>query len=180
MVLSFRMAVVLAVSILIAFLIVLTQVRDRRPSSHCDATAITTSGIAAASMMYVARHSQGRSKKAWMLLSAALVFNTLVEASWAVIEIFLHQDPFPSVADICYLALYPLFALGIFLLPAIPLSLRERQKKSFWMLQLSSYRQLWYSGSSLSPLLLLPARRLILACFSRQPIRLWILFCSLP
>jgi signal transduction histidine kinase/CheY-like chemotaxis protein len=123
------MAVVLAVSILIAFLMVLTLVKDRDVLLPiADVTAITTSGIAAASMMYVARHSQGRSKKAWMLLSAALVFNTLGEASWAVIEIFLRQDPFPSVADIGYLALYPLFALGIFLLPAIPLSLRERQK----------------------------------------------------
>jgi len=93
-----------------------------------DTITIVSSGLAAASMLLTAQHSQGRSKKAWTLLAAALIFNTFGEASWAVIEVVLHQNPFPSVADIGYLAFYPLFAVGILLLPEEPLSSREKQK----------------------------------------------------
>lgn len=111
------------------FLAVLAFVKDRDVLLPIlDTITIVGSGLAAASMLLTAQHSQGRSKKAWTLLAAALVFNTFGEASWAVIEVVLHQNPFPSVADIGYLAFYPLFAVGILLLPEGPLSSREKQK----------------------------------------------------
>ncbi|MBN1236524.1 MAG: response regulator [Methanotrichaceae archaeon] len=93
-----------------------------------DTVAVSTSGLAAASMLLTAHSSQGRSRKAWMLLAVALLFNTFGEFSWGVIEVILHQNPFPSVADIGYLGFYPLFAIGILLLPEIPLSSREKSK----------------------------------------------------
>jgi hypothetical protein len=79
-------------------------------------------------MLIAARHSQGRSKWAWMLLAAALLANSLGEAVWAVLEIVFHEDPFPSLADIGYLAFYPLFASGILLMPEVSLSFREKHK----------------------------------------------------
>ena len=93
-----------------------------------DLLLITTAGLAAACLLYAARHQEGRSRKAWTVLAVAMIFDTFGEASWAVIEIVLHQNPFPSVADFGYLMIYPLFAAGILLLPEVPLSPRERHK----------------------------------------------------
>ncbi len=56
------------------------------------------------------------------------MFNTLGEILWAAVEVVLHQNPYPSVADIGYLMFYPLFALGIFLLPEESFSSREKIK----------------------------------------------------
>ena len=52
----------------------------------------------------------------------------LERLAWTVIEVILHEDPFPSIADIGYLAFYPLFAAGILLMPETPLSNREKRK----------------------------------------------------
>jgi PAS domain S-box-containing protein len=93
-----------------------------------DLLLTVTSGLAAAGLLYAARHQEGRSKKAWTVLGVAMIFNTFGEGSWAVIEIVFHQFPFPSIADLGYLMFYPLFAAGILLLPEEPLSPRERQK----------------------------------------------------
>ena len=93
-----------------------------------DVFVTMTSGLAAAVLFYTARRLAGRARKAWMMIAAAVLFNTLGDLSWSVIEVFLHQNPFPSVADIGYLMFYPLFALGIFLLPEVPFSPREKIK----------------------------------------------------
>ncbi|HNX09582.1 MAG TPA: ATP-binding protein, partial [Methanothrix sp.] len=57
-----------------------------------------------------------------------LTFNALGETIWSVIEVIFHEDPFPSLADIGYLAFYPIFAAGIFLMPEEPISPREKHK----------------------------------------------------
>ncbi len=93
-----------------------------------DLLLTVTSGLAAAGLLYAAWHQEGRSKRAWIVLGVAMIFNTFGEGSWAVIEIIFHQFPFPSIADFGYLMMYPLFAVGILLLPEVPLSPRERLK----------------------------------------------------
>jgi PAS domain S-box-containing protein len=126
---SFRIAVIIAALILLAHLILLALVEDKEALLPVDDTLITvTSGLAAACMLYAARHSEGRSKSAWIVLAAAQIANTFGDAAWAAIEVVLHQNPFPSVADVGYLLFYPLFAIGIYLLPKVPLSFREQLK----------------------------------------------------
>jgi PAS domain S-box-containing protein len=93
-----------------------------------DLFVTMTSGLAAAVLFYTARRLAGRARKAWIMIAAAVLFNTLGDLSWSVIEVVLHQNPFPSVADIGYLMFYPLFVLGIFLLPEVPFSPREKIK----------------------------------------------------
>ena len=93
-----------------------------------DLLLIVTAGLAAAGLLYAARHQEGRSKRAWTVMGVAMIFNTFGELSWAVLEIIFHQYPFPSVGDFGYLMFYPLFAAGILLLPEVPLSSRERLK----------------------------------------------------
>ncbi|HUM81974.1 MAG TPA: ATP-binding protein, partial [Methanothrix sp.] len=62
------------------------------------------------------------------VFAAALLLNTLGEILWAAIEVVLRANPFLTLADAGYLLFYPLFALGIFLLPEEPLTHGEKLK----------------------------------------------------
>jgi PAS domain S-box-containing protein len=62
-----------------------------------------------------------------MLAIAQLSF-TIGDAIWAYYEIVLQESPFPSPADIPYLFFYPLFLVGILLLPAAKIKPNERIK----------------------------------------------------
>ena len=93
-----------------------------------DGFLISSSALAAAAMLYAAHRSESRSKKAWIIFAAALSLNTLGEILWAAIEVVLQGNPFLTLADAGYLLFYPLFALGIFLLPEEPLTHREKLK----------------------------------------------------
>jgi signal transduction histidine kinase/ActR/RegA family two-component response regulator len=127
--LSFRTAAILAITIILSHLILLALSEgDESLLPIKDGFLIMTSGLAAAAMLYAARFSEGRSRKAWIIIAAAISFNTLGELSWAAIEVVLHKNPYPSGADIGYLMFYPLFALGISLLPEEPLPSREKLK----------------------------------------------------
>lgn len=126
---SFRTAATLAVSIVLVHLTLLAFFEGEWWVLVIGNLMLTASaGMAAASLLYAARHLEGRSKKAWTVLGVAMIFNTFGELSWAVIELVFHQLPFPSIADFGYLMFYPLFAVGILLLPEEPLSPREWQK----------------------------------------------------
>lgn len=67
-------------------------------------------------------------RNAWMLVTLGMLSYTLADASRSIIEIGLHQHPFPSIADAFYLATYPLVAMGIFLMPATPISRWDKSK----------------------------------------------------
>lgn len=125
----FRMAVVTAILIVLIRQGLLTFVSNRDVLLIVDDLLFTAvSGLAALGLLYASRHSDGQSKKAWMVLAAAQIIFTFGNAAWTVIEVGFHQNPFPSVADIGYLLFYPIFAAGVFLLPEKPLHPRERLK----------------------------------------------------
>lgn len=126
---SFRIAVILA-AIIVLLHLTLVALGERNESLLPieDGFVTVTSGLAAAALFYTARRSVGRARKAWIMIAAAMLFNTLGDLSWSVVEFVLHQNPFPSEADIGYLMFYPLFALGVFLLPKIPFSRQEKIK----------------------------------------------------
>jgi signal transduction histidine kinase len=127
--LSFRTAVILTASIVLLHLMLVALSETNQILLPIEDEFVTvTSGLAAAALLYTARRSVGRARKAWIMIAAAMAFNTLGDLSWTVIEFVLHQNPFPSFADIGYLMFYPLFALGIFLLPDVPFSSREKIK----------------------------------------------------
>ena len=52
----------------------------------------------------------------WYLFAAAQACSGAGDVLWWVYADVLHDDPFPSAADVFYLAAYPLFAAGLFLL----------------------------------------------------------------
>jgi len=66
-----------------------------------------------------ARHSKnisGKYAKSWVILCLAQLLFAFGDLSWAYYEIIIKSAPFPSVADIFYLAYYPVFLIGILLL----------------------------------------------------------------
>ena len=127
--LSFRSAALLAGAIaLLHLLLLIFGEGDNRLLPLKDGFLISSSALAAAAMLYAAHHSESRSKRAWIVFAAALLLNTVGETLWAAIEVFLHGSPFLSLADVGYLLFYPLFALGIFLLPEEPLTRGEKLK----------------------------------------------------
>lgn len=131
---SFRTAAIVAAAIVIIRLAVLALVKDRMLLLLADDTIfIITNGLAAACLLYAARRSVGKSRSAWTVLAVAQIANTIGEALWTVIEVGLHQNPFPSLADAGFLIFYPLmfyplFAAGVFLQPDVSITSRERLK----------------------------------------------------
>ncbi|MCK9151363.1 histidine kinase dimerization/phosphoacceptor domain -containing protein [Methanobacterium alcaliphilum] len=76
--------------------------------------------FASVCLLYAAKLSKWYGKRVywtWLLLGIGQLVFTLGDISWGFIELYLNQEPFFSIADIFYLLYYPLFALGILLLP---------------------------------------------------------------
>lgn len=63
------------------------------------------------------RADPGRSRWAWGLVAVAHGFYFLGDASWAYLELVRNRSPFPSMADVPYLAFYPAMLAGLLLLP---------------------------------------------------------------
>jgi PAS domain S-box-containing protein len=88
-------------------------------------------GLAAIGLLYAAVRSETygrRARLAWTFLFVGQLSFMLGDITWAILELGLHQEPIESVADVFYLLYYPLFALGILLLPAVPLTRKESIK----------------------------------------------------
>ena len=127
--LSFRSAALLAVAFgLLHLLLLVFSDGNARLLPLKDGFLISSSFLAAVAMLYAAHRSESRSKKAWIVFAAALLLNTLGEILWATIEVVLRGNPFLTLADVGYLLFYPLFALGICLLPEEPLTTQEKLK----------------------------------------------------
>ena len=80
--------------------------------------------LAASVVLFMAaKRSAARSKRlgfAWGTIAVAMFFYALGDSSWALLELWLKEPPFPSIADFFYLIYYPVFLVGIFLLPSRP------------------------------------------------------------
>ena len=64
----------------------------------------------------------------WTFIAFSRLSFMIGDVYWWIIESNMHNQPFPSLADIGFLGFYPIFALGILLLPKEPLNLRDKFK----------------------------------------------------
>jgi signal transduction histidine kinase len=77
--------------------------------------------VAGACGLAAAFRQRGRPRVAYLLVAGCCFLLGLGDAIWAYYEVALRQsNPFPSAADIAYLASTPLAILGIALIPAAP------------------------------------------------------------
>jgi two-component sensor histidine kinase len=65
---------------------------------------------------------------AFLFMALGCLAWALGDVAWAVLEIVLKEEPFPSIADIFYLAYYPLIIVGFLLIPYERSSRRDRIK----------------------------------------------------
>ena len=79
----------------------------------------------AAIMVAVRRHQPARPLIWWCFAAGQLLF-VVGDVLYAVIDVVLHQSPFPSVADGFYLAGYPVLAVGLLILIRGRISGRDR------------------------------------------------------
>jgi PAS domain S-box-containing protein len=128
---SFRSASVLAALVVLAHLAIITLVQspDLRIALD-DMLFPLANGLSAGGLLYAWRSetSDRQVRAAWGLLALAQLFYALGDVIWAVIEAGLRQNPFPSLADGPYLLFYPVFLIGILLLPPAYISRSDRLK----------------------------------------------------
>ena len=79
----------------------------------------------AAIMVAVRRHQPARPLIWWCFAAGQLLF-VVGDVLYAVIDVVLHQSPFPSVADVFYLGGYPVLAVGLLILIRGRISDRDR------------------------------------------------------
>lgn len=79
----------------------------------------------------VQKHLSPRVRRAWFLLGIGCLMNFIGSVTWTYLENVLNVEPFPSMADVFYLAFYPLVLWGLLTLPSVPQNKRERL--IFWL-----------------------------------------------
>ena len=71
--------------------------------------------------MLAGRRHSGRARIGWYLVGASAASWGAGQAAWSWLELVAHQDnPFPSLADVGYLASVPLLMGGLFTMPVWP------------------------------------------------------------
>src|SRR5688572_16682643 len=65
-------------------------------------------------------------RRAWFILGMSFLMFLIGNALWTYLEVVLRVEPFPSVADVFYLAFYPLGLWGLLTLPGAQQNRRER------------------------------------------------------
>ena len=130
---SSRFATIAAAGVVLGYIGMLALLRDYPSISliFSDVAAALIDFLAAGCLFYAALCSRGLSRNirlAWMMLAIAQLSYAFGDFLWTYFEIVLHQSAFPTIADIFYLMYYPLFFIGILLLPAATRSASDQLK----------------------------------------------------
>lgn len=94
-----------------------------------DVLYVAVGAVCAARAARAAARIAGPQRRAWQLLALGLAAWVLGDVAWTVLERGLGVEPFPSVADVAYVASYPLLAVG--LVRAFP---APRGRRPTWLL----------------------------------------------
>ena len=131
-IISFRNALILAAIIVLVTVANSILLRDNPEllTITSDSWTVLINFLATLGLIYGAYNSRydKNTRRAWSVLALAQSLYTIGDIIWWVLEVGLHESPFPSLADGPYLAFYPIFALGILLLPKVPLTSSEKLK----------------------------------------------------
>ncbi len=131
--LSFHNSLLIAALVLILYMGIWFLLRDD-PYRHTvfgDIGGIIVNCLAALCLFYAAGLSRRIDRKlylSWMILAIAQLSYALGDVIWTYYELVLNESPFPSLADGPYVLRYLLFLIGMLILPAVPISSKERLK----------------------------------------------------
>jgi two-component sensor histidine kinase len=96
-----------------------------------DLTTPVIGILSAAALFYTAIKVRPDSPKfftAWHFLALGCLAWVLGDVCWAILEVFLHEEPYPSIADFFYLLYYPLVIVGFIQMPYEQPSRNDRIK----------------------------------------------------
>jgi diguanylate cyclase (GGDEF)-like protein len=108
------------VAVIVNLLAILLIHSPAARASFIDLSSVFFNLLATTALYLASRRSRLITKRlfqAWGLLALAQLSFTLGDALWALFELKLGINPFPSIADAFYLLFYPLFFTGILLFP---------------------------------------------------------------
>jgi diguanylate cyclase (GGDEF)-like protein len=86
------------------------------PSGGKDLMWPTMSGGAAVAIIVRSFRFAGELRLAWLLIGIAFLLTAAGDSLWVLYESVWEIAPFPSVADVAYLAFYPVIAVGLVVL----------------------------------------------------------------
>ncbi|MGZ7067828.1 MAG: hypothetical protein ACXVHT_05985, partial [Methanobacterium sp.] len=121
---TFNKAVIVAIIVLVSYISILSWINESYLKMVFSDVISPIIEIAVALCVFYAAKLSSRHRRvqiAWTILGVSVLFYAVGDIIWAIMELFLHQQPFPSIADFFYLSFFPLFALGIYYLPKISL-----------------------------------------------------------
>jgi len=92
------------------------------------------------------RTFDSRLRRAWFILGLAVAAQTLGDTSWFYLEVILGQQPFPSIADVFFLAFYPLALIGLLSLPSAPMKPIERLRflLDLAIIMITTWMAIWF------------------------------------
>src|SRR6185503_11895861 len=64
-------------------------------------------------------------RRAWFILGVSFLMFLIGSVIWAYLEVVLRVEPFPSIADVFYLAVYPFGLWGLLAMPGARQNRRE-------------------------------------------------------
>ena len=83
-----------------------------------DATQIPLDVLGTSYALLAARRGQTTGvRRAWLVIGLALAAYTSGDVAWFCLEVVVRTRPYPSIADVGYLAFYPLLLLGLLAIP---------------------------------------------------------------
>ena len=131
-VISVRNAIIISIILILSYAAISISLRDNE-DLRADATNVHTliSDIFSTLCLFYGAYNSRYYKRlyfAWTIIALSRLSFTMGDLAWWIIETEMHQSPFPSIADAGFLGFYPLFALGILILPKEPLNLNEKFK----------------------------------------------------
>ena len=148
-VISFHIALDVAIIIVLTYSTISILLSEGNLKSAILNILIIITEILASLCLIYAAYNSGYNKKvqiAWVLLAVSRLCFTSGDIIYAYLESVLDlENPFPSIADIGFLAFYPLFALGIMILPRLPMTSGEKLKVylDIGIVMVSSFLVFW-------------------------------------
>lgn len=129
---SFRNSVIISLIVLIGYLFIVLLSRDKN-SMACfrDMAGPMIELLVGFCLFYAAKLSGVHGRRVqnfWLIIGIALLCYGIEDVIWAIMELVLHQQLFPSFASIFYFLFYFLFVLGILYLPGESLSKNKKIK----------------------------------------------------
>ncbi len=158
-ILPFRYALVIGVLIILCYATMLFSLSGSPDKRLVLANLISLSVnmLTTLCLFYAAKHSYkcgNRAYLAWAVMGIAQLILVLRDIKWTYVSVVLWQNPFPAFFDIPFLAYYPIFLLGILLLPGMKFTSRERLKMMLDMSIVMIAASLFFWGLIIAPSLL--------------------------